>query len=222
MKVKHIVTLDSEYELVEVEPISEDSETWTYLIYTDKAYDTAIELKFDVTHGSTIEIENLKATTVMYDKRPRPCPICRTSEMEICPEYEAEKEKYETGHAFLHDCGLDEDEWLLFAMELYVHDHLEQLIDQEEFNDSFFLEEKRGKNVLFYETNSAVRFRLNKNEVLHVIKQGEELEECPFCELDELAVYGQEEARMKCSVLSRNIPYLRKLIERHPEQPSAS
>lgn len=222
MKVNHVVTLDSLYEFVEVEPIGRDRETWTYLLYTEYECETAIELRFDVCHEPTFEVANLTATTVIYGRTPQPCPICQSNEMEICPEYEAEKEPHEQDHAFLHECGLDEDEWLLFAMELYIHDHFEDIVGQEDFDQVIVLEEKRGENVVFYDKSSGVRFHLGKNDVSHVLKRGEELEECPFCELNELALYGEEEARMNCSVLTRNIPYLRQLIEKHPHQPSVS
>lgn len=222
MKVNHVITLDSDYEFVEVEPKSENVETWTYLVYTDKENDTAIELQFDINHEPTFEVGNITATTVMYGQSITPCPFCQTKEMEICPEYEAEKQGYEKDHAFLHECGFDEDELLLFAMELYIHDHFEEIVEQEDFDEAFILEEKRGRSVVFYETNAGIRFLLRKNDVFHVLKQGEELVECPFCELNELALYGEEEAHMKCAVLTRNVPYLRQLIANHPEQSSGS
>lgn len=222
MKVKNVVTLDSDYEFVEVETKNENLETWTYLVYIEEENEVAIELTFDVIHEPNFEVRNISATTLMYGESITPCPICHSKKMEICPVFEEEKKAYESEHAFLHECGFNEQELLLFAMELYIHDNFEDIFEQEDFDESFIVEEKRGKNVQFYETDRGIRFLLHKNQVYHVLKRGEELEECPFCELNEVAIYDEDEARMKCSVLSKNVPYLRQLIENHPEQSSGS
>lgn len=212
LTLKHFVTLDSTYEFVHAEENEDKTETWTYLVYLNKSHTRGLELTFDVRDDTEFTIENLIATTVQYGVASEPCSICQSTDAEMCQEYEREKLPYEKDHAFLHECGFDEDELLDFAMELYIHDQLEDVFTQDDFDMRFRVESEQGRTVQLYELDSEARFRVENNQIYHVLSKGEELEECPFCQLNELAVYAGDEVQMKCSVLSQNIPYLRQLI----------
>ncbi|PLS19218.1 hypothetical protein CVD28_02070 [Bacillus sp. M6-12] len=213
MNLRHNASVHSEYDFVDVENEGEVIETWTYLVYIDKEFNKALEIEFEIHHEPEHKVELVRATTVQYGTRIEPCPMCGTTDMEFCQEFEAEKESDDTEHAFLHECGFTKDEILDLAIEVYIDDNFEDIMEQEDFNDSFVIENQEGNTVYLYETYSTNRYFIKGKNVFHFYQHGEEEKECPFCESKELSLHTEDGVLQKCSVLTKNIRHLKKLIK---------
>jgi uncharacterized C2H2 Zn-finger protein len=222
LNLRHYVTVNSPYDFVDVENEAQEVETWTYIVYLNEACNAGIELEFTVQHEPSHRVEMVRATTVQYGEVIMTCPMCGGVEAEICPEFEAEKETCDPEHAFLHECGFNEDQLLDLAIEVYMDDHFEDIIDQEDFEDSFIIDKHIGNTIVLYETYSANRFIIKKNKVYHSVKDGETFDECPFCEMKELSLYTDGEKLTKCSVLSKHVTYLKKLVKNVEKKESLS
>lgn len=219
MNLRHFATVNSQYDFVDVESEGENVEYWTYLVYINKALSQGIEIEFKIQHEPEVDVELIRATTVIYGEIVEPCPICGTTVMEVCPEFEAEKDFYDKEHAFLHLCKLNGDDLLDLVTEIYMDDNFEDILTQEVFDESFIIERIEDTRIYLLSVEDAQRFVVKKNAVYHLRKHDESEDECTFCESKEFNMYDEEGIWQKCSVLSKNIRTLKKLIRKSNQRP---
>lgn len=213
MKLRHYATVYSVYDFVDVVDEDEAVERWTYLVYLNEECSHAIEIELDVHHEPVRKIELVRVTTVQYNTHIEPCLLCGTTSMEISSEFEAEKDKDDDEYRFLHECGLEKDDVLDLAIEVYLDDNFKDFITKEYFKDTFIIEKQYGNHVVLYDTYSSNRYVMKNGKVYHFHEHGVTPGECPFCESKELTLHNEEGAWMKCSVLSKNVQYLKKIIK---------
>lgn len=217
--LRHFLTVNSLYEVIEIENEGENIETWTCLVYLDKKLKHGVEIEFTFQYEPQVNIEIVRATTVQYRKKVEPCPICNEKDMTICLEYERNKEPWESGHAFLHECGLDEMELIDLVSELYMDDSFEHILTQENFDNFFIIQRKEGTRIYLLNVEDSQRYVVKNNAVYHLRNHEESEDDCFYCASNEFTMIDEEGIWKKCSVLSKNISALKKLIRNSNQKP---